>query len=229
MNTETRDHLNRLVTCLEGALAVLDEEVRTAEAQEEDRKASQARLPQMRDELLARPSPLTAPEEWLKPLPGQEGDLRSRVMGTLGAAQNRSTRWEAAFAEAGDCLMRLWAEPELRSTAEGIAEAIRTARMMRAGGPDPGWRSQRRERLQKEQELLQARAPKVISLPPDATEEDVAPLMREIMGQAFDFMADMSVGLAQAHQATMEWFAARREPLARALAAARELRDWPRQ
>jgi hypothetical protein len=222
MPDECRERLESLARCLEEALTLLDEDSRQAEAAEKERKASEQGLREQRQAWLARALPFDLADDLMEvssKAPSDPGRLAARMT----AADDRRMRWEAALAEAQDQLMRLWAEPDLRTGVESIAERVRALRRLRAAGPDQGWRVDARERLWKEQQALHEHWPKVRSLPEDVTEEEAAPFMRETMSAVFESLAGMSTDLAQSHQATIAWLTDQRALLEQALTTAREL------
>jgi hypothetical protein len=223
VNAETRERFPRLVASLEEVVALVDEEIRRAEAQEAERQEAEARWREQSQEWLALSSPFAAADKLLELPSRPKGDLSSQIREKISAAQNLSLRWEEALGEAEDQLMRLWSEPELRSAVESMVQEIRSVRRLRAAGPGRGWRHGLRARVHQEWETLQGDVPQVRSLSPETTEEEVAPLMREMMQRFSGLMTDMTAGLAEAHQEAMAWYAAQRALLVEALGVARRL------
>ncbi len=219
---EPDENIDRLLAALEAACGLIEEGVRSAETQEAERRAAAARLSEQQDELLARVSSFLGAGEEVPTFAPPDLDL-NRV---ISRAHSVSLRWEESLGDASDQLMRLWADARFRATVEEVAGLLRDCRRLRARGPDNrAWRGERREKLGQELERLRAEAPEVLALPDDATQEDVAPLMRDMMRRSLDFMEDLAADLGRAHEATLDWYGSQREILARALTLARSLRS----
>src|SRR5947208_234572 len=121
MDEQTRERIDRLGLCLEGAIAVLDMEERAAEVSEAERKAGEERVRQQTEKWLTLPSPFAVPEEMLKLTEEREHSLGGQLAERLSVAQCGAMRWEAALGEAEDHLMRLWADNRLKQAVEPIS------------------------------------------------------------------------------------------------------------
>lgn len=227
MSASVSTQIDSLIRGLEVALAVAGE--RHLQAAEGHLEQLETRT-EHRDyvaEVCSRPSPFVSPEEAEQASAATRQRLLDHPPEERFATQlEQQVRWETALCDTDDVLRRLYALPELSGAVEQIAGLVRECRLVSAAGPEhvsPQTRSKMGDYLRDELAWSKGRLKELEALPPDVSEEEVAPAMREGMMRSADFMDRLYGYLGEQQQARERWEAARVRPLEEALAIARSL------